>query len=207
MKALDSTLSGIIQRFEDEYPETRPAQSQEQSTPSDSTTSAAKNSTLMNPSGDEEVDLEVDEDDDPTSTALHPPSHLSRHGSIAEMHSKHLAQEEGHMHRFGQKLRRNILRPQHEDHHHGTTGLEEEPEHIVKLRSRLEQLSGDEIKHEIKQNGIDSVMKAIGNDAEQLKQLAEADPTAWKQLQTAHGNAYSKENIHGEEDTEEAIDD
>ena len=204
---MDSTLSGIIQRFEDEYPETRPVQSQGQLTASDSTTSAAKNPAFMNPFGDEEVEAEADEDDDLTSTALHPPNRLSRHGSMAEMHSKHLAQEEGHMHRFGQQLRRDILRPQHEDHHHGTTGLEEEPEHIVKLRTRLEQLSGDEIKHEIKQNGIENVIKAIGNDVKQLKHLAEADPVAWKQLQTAHGNAYSKENIHGEEDGEEAMED
>lgn len=176
MKALDSTLAGLIQRFEDEYPETRLPHTQ------DSTSSIPihpiAQPAFTDPFEHEETDLEHEDDDDVPETKLHPSGGLSRHDSEVGNYSKHLAQEEAHMHRFGQQLRREIFKPQQEDHHWGTTGHEQEPEHILQLRTQLEQLSGDEVRTEIKKRGLEDVIKSIGQDAEQLRLLAEADPEA-----------------------------
>lgn len=198
MRALDSTLAGLIQRFEDEYPETRLSQPLDSA--SSNSAQTIEQPALTNPFEPQEFDIENEDDEDLPITEIQPSGRLSRHDSEVGIHSRYLAQEEAHMHRFGQQLRREILRPQHEDHHWGTTGLEKEPEHILKLRIKLEELSGDEIKAEIKKRGLENVVNAIGQDAEQLRHLAEADHEAWKSFHTAHGNAYSRENVNGEKE-------
>ena len=65
------------------------------------------------------------------------------------------------MHRFGLRIKRDILRPQTEDHAHGTTGHEEEPEHMQELRRRLEGLEGEEIKERIERLGPEDALKGI----------------------------------------------
>ena len=71
------------------------------------------------------------------------------------------------MHRFGQRIKRDILRPQTEDHAHGTTGHEEEPEHLQELRRRLEALKGDEIRAKVEKYGADATLQEI--ETERLK--------------------------------------
>lgn len=71
------------------------------------------------------------------------------------------------MHRFGQRIKRDILRPQTEDHFHGTTGTEEEPEHLQELRRRLEDLEGEEIRAKIETYGADATLQEI--ETERLK--------------------------------------
>lgn len=141
---------------------------------------------------DGDVDADVDDVHRPIK---HPSTHsLSRHDSDVSMASRHLAQEEGRMHRFGQKVRRDLFRPQTEDHHWGTTGEETEAEHIARLRERLEALSGAEIKDRIGSIGIEGVMKELDADAEALRRIQLEEPAEFERFREAQEHAYSGAN-------------
>ncbi|KAL9103034.1 MAG: hypothetical protein Q9163_001893 [Psora crenata] len=175
LQFLDSTLERMIQRFEDEYPETRlsPPPLSTNDTMSDNTCSlnnstiftAARSDLRVPPSSHE-----VFEDDPSTTTPLIRPASLSHRSSSPSLASRQ-AQEEGRMHRFGQRLRRDIFRPETEDHAHGTTGTEEEAAHIRDLRRRLELLEGPQIQEEVSRLGPEAVIAAIGASAEELAKV------------------------------------
>ena len=78
--------------------------------------------------------------------------------------------------RFGTQVRRDLLRPQTEDHHHGTTGEEVEPVHLQDLREKLEALSGNEIRDRIESVGYEAALEELGADAERLRVLKKEDP-------------------------------
>ena len=87
------------------------------------------------------------------------------------------------MHRFGQKFRRDILKPELEDHAHGTTGREEQPAHLQMLRAMVEGLGGEEIKARIMTQGPDAVLDELNNEASALRQeLKEQDPEGWEKF-------------------------
>lgn len=91
------------------------------------------------------------------------PGRLSRRPSSPNLASYQAqAQEEGRMHRIGQRIRRDILRPETEDHAHGTTGLEgPEPKRLAELRRRLEAYPGEEIRQAFERLGPDGMFKAL----------------------------------------------
>ena len=176
LQFLDSTLERMIQRFEDEYPETR-LQSpvpriDVDATPVSSNHVSLDDSSLAN-YHNEAFGTDIEDVGD-ANGVLHVP--ISRCSSDVSLASRQ-AQEEGRMHRFGQRMRREILRPQTLDHAHGTTG-EEEPEagHLRELRERLENFPGDEIRQMLAELGPEGLFKAIGTTAEELKALEEQDP-------------------------------
>ena len=80
------------------------------------------------------------------------------------------------MHRFGQRLRRDVLRPQTLDYAHGTTDDEPEAGHLTELRNRCEGLSGEEIRRMYTELGVQGMLEALGTTAEELKMLEERDP-------------------------------
>ena len=80
------------------------------------------------------------------------------------------------MHRFGQRLRREILKPETEDHAHGTTGTETPPEHEKELRRRLEEFDGERIRKHVKEVGMEGVLEAIGASARELEELERTQP-------------------------------
>lgn len=191
---LDSTLQRMIQRFEDEYPETRLAPPLHTIQPTTDTaslnsslystteassvfsSSGGDTTTLTDPSTtDADADAAILTEDD--EKAIRAP--LSRHNSDVSLASRALALEEGRMHRFGQHLRRDILRPQSLDHAHGTTGDEPEAEHLRVLRDRLEGLGGAEIKEKVDRLGPEAVLREIGASAEELALLEREDPVAF----------------------------
>lgn len=161
----------MIQRFEDEYPETRlqppTPQTDADATPPSPTHFPVGNSSLAY-YRDEAFGTDTE---DPGS--LHAP--ISRRDSDVSLASRQ-AQEEGRMHRLGQRMRREILRPQTLDHAHGTTGEEPEAEYLRELRERLERIPGDEIRQKFQELGPEGLFKAIGTTAEELKALGERDP-------------------------------
>jgi hypothetical protein len=200
LKFLDSTLERIIQRFEDEYPECRipkqstgsPQNSTEPPTPSTAQTS------FKNPfHPDEDLDADVDVEDG--SLPIARPKALSRHDSEVSIANRHLVQEEAQMHRFGQQVRRELLRPQTEDYHWGTTGQEEEAKHIQSLREKLEALSGSEIRQHVGKEGIAGVLKAIDADAEALRRLHIEDPKEFQRVKEAQEHAYAVHNLPSQE--------
>lgn len=184
----------MIQRFEDEFPECRikapMASPKKEETISETGTSP---SSFINPFDPEDkVQTAGDASDEEEGVLKHS---VSRHNSETSLASRHLAQEEGRMHRFGQKLRRDILRPETLDYAHGTTGSEEEAQHLRKLRTRLEALGGEEIKERVEKFGPEAVLEHIGTTAEELLLLEREDPEAFEKFQATSLTTWRNEAV------------
>ena len=169
LQYLDATLERMIQRFENDYPETRI-----NTTPFGENIKSKRTSTevtpMMTPSEGDEVPsaTTLDEDDLESSTALKPA--MARHPSD-HSHATRQDAEEGRMHRFGQRVRREMLPPDVLDYAHGTTGEEEEPQHMRELRMRLEALDGVQIQQRLEEIGPEEVIKEIGATKGELLEL------------------------------------
>jgi len=198
---LDRTLEGMIKRFEDEFPETRlastvtspPLPEPAQISPADSID--LSNGIEAHGSDTEPAFAEALLSDDEYG-GLKPV--LSRHNSDVSLASRALSQEEGRMHRFGQKFRRDILKPEGEDHEHGTTGNEDHPRHLQLLRAMVEGLNGEEIRRKIESEGQNAVLEELSNDASLLKQeLIAQDPEGWKKFEESMEAAQRNTDVAG----------
>lgn len=190
----------MIKRFEDEYPETRqsvPVPTPTILDPGDSSPTTISILASDHAASDHEPSLSTDaalvsdlepdaaaSDDDhlgPTSRPV-----LSRHNSDVSIAGRALALEEGRMHRFGQQFRRDILRPESEDHLHATTGTEIEAAHLAMLRAMIEELGGEEVKKLVEEKGARSVIEELAEEASVLRRrLVESDPEAWAKFREA----------------------
>jgi Ran GTPase-activating protein (RanGAP) involved in mRNA processing and transport len=192
LQFLDSTLERMIQRFEDEYPETRlpkpiPSTVDEAySSPLRSPYTIAPSKFVAPPRSDFLAPdaIAPDLDDEHSASRLIRPSSLPRRSSSPSLAARQ-AQEEGRMHRFGQRVKRDILRPETQDYAHGTTGMEVEAEYLKDLRRRLESFDGIEIKDRVELMGPEAVLDAIGATAEELAQLEESDPEEFERIKKA----------------------
>ncbi|KAK6602604.1 cell wall biogenesis protein Mhp1 [Botrytis cinerea] len=183
---LDHTLQNMIKRFEDEFPETRLSPS----LPGTERTTMTDNVYPL------QTDYEGSDVEPEPILAENQPSDeegaheeggirptLSRHNSDVSLASKALSQEEGRMHRFGQKIRRNLIKPEGEDKLHGTTGHEIQPAHLQFLRSMVEDLHGEDIRNKLETLGPDAVIAELNNEASILRQrLIENDPEGWQKF-------------------------
>lgn len=197
LQFLDSTLEGMIERFENEYPETRLPKPTTTATEPLSDDNASTSSSLehqttlihptpiypaLEPASPDQEDI-----DDNTAPLIRPAS-VSRRTSSPNLASRQ-AQEEGRMHRFGQRIRRDILRPETEDHVHGTTGTESEAQYLQDLRRRLEAFEGGEIKERVETLGPESVFDMIGATAEELEAWERGNPEGFERIKEARGHA------------------
>lgn len=87
------------------------------------------------------------------------------------------------MHRFGQRIRRDILRPETFDYTHKTTEVEDS--HLQVLRKKLEALNGAEIREKVHGLGPDAAFEAIGATMEELRILEREDPDGYREAQLA----------------------
>ena len=206
---LDQTLEGMIKRFEDEFPETRlpstitspPLPDVRQRSPSEVKKDPLSTS-FEEHSYDEPTLVEAAVSDD--EEGLRPV--LSRHNSDVSLASRALSQEEGRMHRFGQQFRRDILKPETEDHVHGTTGREEQPMHLQVLRAMVDDLAGEEIKNKIMEQGHDAVIAELSDEASYLRQqLMEKDPEGWEKFRESQEAAQRNIRLAGLERNVTAI--
>jgi hypothetical protein len=179
--SLDNTLKGMIKRFEDEFPETR-LQSNVAAPPTteiEPRISPADSMDLANITEGQRSDNEqaiVDGNGSDEDYVVRPV--LSRHNSDVSIASKALSQEEGRMHRFGQKFRRDIIMA---DSENGEPGSEDNDEHVVFLRGMIEGIDGEELKMQLHNNGHENVLQELNNDASALRtQLIDSDPEHWK---------------------------
>lgn len=179
LQFLDSTLSRMIERFEDEYPECRlTPETPPQSSPTESPrpSSPEVSSPTLTDYRSEAFGIQSPPTDAPISSETHPLNiPISRRPSDTSLASRQAA-EEGRMHRIGQRLRRDVLRPQTLDYAHGTTGDESEAGHLTELRKRCEGLSGEDIRRMYTELGAQGMLEALGTTAEELKMLEELDP-------------------------------
>lgn len=197
---LDQTLQGMIQRFEDEYPETRLAPPSPKQTASLSSSLGTADSVSVSVPPDglassvgtlaTEVSA-LSNDSDIDDETLHPPRMPSRHNSDVGIASRALALEEGRIHRLGQKVRRDVLNapssrpgsvsgPSGQEVH--AQALEAIDPHLAELSDRLENLSGTELQGRLERDGWEGVLKSLGANYEELRQLQERDPVGWEQF-------------------------
>ncbi|KAL2357171.1 hypothetical protein BJ546DRAFT_432531 [Cryomyces antarcticus] len=214
---LDQTLQGMIERFEDEYPECRlaaPAPSQPTADALDfsDTGSVSALSRSSSPSIDgvassigtlgsatDATSLAADDDADEEARP-----NVHRHSSDVSLASRALGLEEAQMHRFGARVRREILPPQTLDYLHGTTGKEPpEPQHLSALREKLEALGGEEIRDKIAQDGWEATVEKIGANAEELRGLARQNPEEFKAFRESQLAAQANMRISEGEKAEE----
>ncbi|KAG9241631.1 cell wall biogenesis protein-like protein Mhp1 [Calycina marina] len=182
---LDATLSGMIKRFEDEFPETRlPDKKALSSLPTD--TEKAQGSPVgslenwVGPDGqtsdNEELALVDTAQSDDEYGPVRPV--ISRHNSDVSLASKAFTEEEGRMHRFGQRLRRDLVYPDDD----ATNGhpVQQGP-NIRLLRAMVEGICGEEVRRRLANESDDYVLEELNNEASDLKtQLIEQDPENWK---------------------------
>jgi len=187
----------MIRRFETEFPETRLPSAVTSppipDVPEVSRTSPAESIDLSRASDTEPALIEAPGSDD--EGGLRPV--LSRHNSDVSLASRALSQEEGRMHRFGQKFRREILKDDGQDHEHGASGQEDTPLHLQLLRAMVEGLGGEEIRNKIEDSGQDAVLEELNNDASDLRrQLIEADPEGWVKFRESQEAAEKNTGVH-----------
>jgi len=182
---LDGTLARTIERFEAEYPECRQIPARPRATTATSETPGMAPGSFTNPfdATHEAIHSEADLAGDEGLGSLR---RASRHGSDVSLASREILNEEGRLHRFSQRIRRELLPPTYTlDHHWGTKGDSVEPVHIEQLRRQLESKSGEEIRAEVEDKGFEQVIEDYRMTAQSLKDLEKSDPATWQKCKYA----------------------
>ncbi|KIX96196.1 uncharacterized protein Z520_07974 [Fonsecaea multimorphosa CBS 102226] len=179
---LDQTLQRMIQRFEDEYPETKvtslsPPNGNSMPSPDPS----MEDTSVLSESLDSNGLLKMTDADDyfPAEREAHDDYalKLSRTSSNTSLAAKAFTDEEGRMHRFGQSMRREVLKPTGmDDTLHGSRATDADPPHLAALRSKLDELRGEDIRYRVEREGADNVLRELGLNAQELLMLREQDP-------------------------------
>jgi len=181
----------MIQRFEDEYPECRIPKTTTNENDSDiasTTSSFGVDAATFSTSPTSPTDLPSPSPSEDAYIPLIRPEPPSRRASSPSLASRQ-AQEEGRMHRFGQRIKRDILRPETQDYAHGTTGTEVEAEYLQDLRRRLESFEGKEIQATLERLGPDGIFEAVGASAEDFREWQRRDPEGYERLMEARADA------------------
>jgi hypothetical protein len=79
------------------------------------------------------------------------------------------------MHRFGQGVRREVLRQSEM-----TDGEPLDPAHLAEIRARYDDFKGEEIRERVEQEGADSVLKSLGVNAKELSVMQREDPEGFE---------------------------
>jgi hypothetical protein len=182
---LDTTLQGMIQRFEDEYPETRLQPSDAASTTSSKLSSSPPTSTVPTLENSVSTDFTAAESDEDEPSTLR-----SRHNSDVSLASRHMSLEEGRLHRFGHRVRTGLFNPSRpttpdvsENHASFISGTADDqglPEHLRTLRAYFQNYSGDEMRHMIEGKGWEQAFNSVVENAEELRNLEKEDPEQFK---------------------------
>jgi hypothetical protein len=201
---LDKTLERMIQRFEDEYPETRLSEAL-RSPPLYSPADSGIAASLEAQGSDTEPALPEPVGSDEEDAAIRPT--LSRHNSDVSLASKALSQEEGRMLRFGHKFRRDILKPEQEDHMPAGSEHELLTPHLEMLKSMIDGLGGEEIRRKIEEGGQEAVLKELTEEASALRQkLIDCDPEGWTKFREAMETAdRNVRTVHGVDTSMSAV--
>lgn len=168
LQFLDYTLHKMIQRFEDEYPETRLSAPAPPSAVVPDTSSQHSGEDVNEPSppnnlSSSMIDNENAIDDEETDQYA---IHLSRTSSMTSLHSRAMTSEEGHVHRLGQNLRRDFLNPP-EGQGDGN-GDEDDDSHLVALRKKLELLHEQQSESPFDSVEAEEAFEKLGNTVDEL---------------------------------------
>jgi hypothetical protein len=200
---LDQTLQGMIQRFEDEFPETRLPQPDAASITSQlSASSPTSASQILSASA---TDTERtwtttgDFSDDEEPKALR-----SRHNSDVSLASRALSLEEGRIHRLGHRVRTEILNasgppsptgsPSTDPTTNTSSSLPSHPKsspnadadaHLQSLRAKLDSYSGEDLRHLSQQLGPEDAFQRLSDNAVELKRLVSENPGEFERFKAS----------------------
>jgi hypothetical protein len=174
---LDTTLAGIIKRFEDEFPDTRvhvgahrvpkPIGSPLEQT----STSASAPETEPYPDA---VPSDGEED-----TEVHP-APLSRSNSVLSTTARALAAQEGRVLRAGHRFRANIITQEHFDLLSSLDAIEADPNHAPMLQELVEELGDEELLQKMRDKGV---MRTYKEDKDEIfEKLRQKDPDHWERF-------------------------
>jgi hypothetical protein len=200
---LDQTLQGMIQRFEDEYPETR-LQPSDTASINSSIGSVPNSSPPISkvPTLDNSItDVTNQDSDEEEGLTLR-----SRHNSDVSLASRHMSQEEGRLHRFGHRVRTGLLNPSRptsssgdESHNNpafisGSMDDHGLPEHLRSLRMYFQNYSGDEMRQMIEGAGWEKAFNNVVENAVELRNLEREDPAAFQMFKESQIAALKNRN-------------
>ncbi|CEO58980.1 hypothetical protein PMG11_03672 [Penicillium brasilianum] len=166
LQFLDFTLHRMIQRFEDEYPETRivPQPAPASVAPDNASQLSGEDATGPSVVGNlngSAIDNENAIDDEETD---HYAIHLSRTSSITSLHARAMTSEEGHVHRLGQNLRRDFLNPPLSQ---GDPD-DDNAAHLVALREKLERLHEQQSQSPFDSAEAEQAFEKLGSTVDEL---------------------------------------
>lgn len=156
----------MIQRFEDEYPETRivPQPAPASVAPDNASQLSGEDATGPSVVGNlngSAIDNENAIDDEETD---HYAIHLSRTSSITSLHARAMTSEEGHVHRLGQNLRRDFLNPPLSQ---GDPD-DDNAAHLVALREKLERLHEQQSQSPFDSAEAEQAFEKLGSTVDEL---------------------------------------
>ncbi|KAL8391998.1 hypothetical protein RB595_002272 [Gaeumannomyces hyphopodioides] len=211
---LDSTLDGIIKRFEDEFPDTREFAAADEVAPSSSPESAAAPPSMpLATSFGSDADhtgagSDAEDDEDGGSGRLllgRPSKQLSRSNSLISMTSKGLTEEEGRVLRAGHKFRSGWMMTQ--EHYDllssgdewataGVGGVGSDPTHVRLLHELLEEVDDPELNKQIERDGVVAVFM---DQRERIRdRLRSADPEHWERFEESQRMARANVKVSSE---------
>ncbi|KAJ8122708.1 hypothetical protein ONZ43_g1161 [Nemania bipapillata] len=171
---LDQTIEGIINRFEDEFPDTR-----QQDDTNDITTDTSSIAPEPGVSPElHEADAFALSDTEDIETDLRPPIR-SRSSSIISHTSRAFSEEEGRALRVGHKFRRSFMSQNEFNMLNSNLEISNNPHHVKLVTSLMEDLMEDyeEIRKRVEEKGM---VKAFEEDRNNIwKLLRDKDPQYW----------------------------
>ncbi|KAI0521796.1 hypothetical protein F5B22DRAFT_594117 [Xylaria bambusicola] len=171
---LDQTIEGIINRFEDEFPDTRQSDDPN-GAPSDLSSTALESGATSEPP---DVDTCALSDTEDIETALRSPIR-SRSNSIISHTSRAFSEEEGRALRVGHKFRRSFMSQKEFYMLNSDKQISSNPHHVKLVTSLMEDLMEDyeDVRKRVEEKGI---VKAFEEDRDNIwKLLREKDPAYW----------------------------
>ena len=171
---LDQTIEGIINRFEDEFPDTRQLEDSNEAV-SELSSTAPESGGASEPPDADNCALSDTED---IETALRPPIR-SRSSSIISHTSKAFSEEEGRALRVGHKFRRSFMSQKEFYMLNSDEEISNNPHHVKLVTSLMEDLMEDyeDIRKRVEEKGV---VKAFEEDKDNIwKLLREKDPAYW----------------------------
>jgi hypothetical protein len=198
----------MIQRFEDEYPETRLQANDTASTHSSVPSTSPPASTVLTHSTSI-TDAGAQDSDEDEPKALR-----SRHNSDVSLASRAQTLEEGRLHRLGHRVRTELFNPSHPSSSNSSnvavSGSNDDihlPNHLLALREYFSKYSGDELKEMTEGIGWEKAFDHIVENAGELKRLERENPEEFAKFRESQIAALRNRNPQVVFDEKEKVND
>ncbi|KAJ6784743.1 hypothetical protein PWT90_08793 [Aphanocladium album] len=186
---LDETLQGIINRFEDEYPEIREAAQLSKTDPKRVRSGSAE-STNGSAGAEEAVVSDAEDDNE-----IHAPR-LSRSNSTL---SKVLAEEEGRVHRAGHRFRAGVVTQMQMDLVASIDDIGTDPQHVRMLTELAEDVGGD-FWQEVQAKGVIQAYKDNREGLLTTMKMSDPDGAQWERFVESQNKALANRTVASEQE-------